>query len=212
MKEEVEKVLSDETYTTNEEKVNAITASLATLVFPKDKFNDVNEKLKASESNYATLQTEFEDFKKSKMTEDEKVKAMQEQFENDVRANAITKSDLAVKGLLLDNGIQISDEDEELKETLSNIVSEDYEKSIKLANSFISILKKTQDTTQKQTVTDLLNGTPKPIGGTDANPNVSKVDELNKQLEEAIKNKDQILQTQLRREIFAENKKQVNKI
>ena len=55
MKEEIEKVLSDETLTTNEAKVDAIAKSLATLMIPKDKYNDLNAKYKAVESNYTTL-------------------------------------------------------------------------------------------------------------------------------------------------------------
>ena len=136
----IENVLSDETYTTNEERVEAIKKGLATLVIPKDKYNDLSAKLKTTESNYTTLQTEFNDFKISKMTDDEKREAELKQLELDKKANAISRSELAVKGLLLDNGIKVTDEDVELKETLANIVSEDLDKSIKLANSFISLL------------------------------------------------------------------------
>ena len=140
MNEVIENVLSDETYTTNEERVEAIKKGLATLVIPKDKYNDLSAKLKTTESNYSTLQTEFNDFKISKMTDDEKREAELKQLEIDKKANAISRSELAVKGLLLDNGIKVTDEDVELKETLANIVSEDLDKSIKLANSFISLL------------------------------------------------------------------------
>ena len=89
MKEEIEKVLSDETLTTNEAKVDAIAKSLATLMIPKDKYNDLNTKLKTTESNYATLQNEFDDFKKSKMTDDEKREAELKQLEIDKKANEI---------------------------------------------------------------------------------------------------------------------------
>lgn len=83
MKEEIEKVLSDETLTTNEERVDAIAKSLATLMIPKDKYNDLNTKYKAVESNYTTLSTEYDDFKKSKMTDDEKREAELKQLEVD---------------------------------------------------------------------------------------------------------------------------------
>ena len=136
MKEEIEKVLSDETLTTNEERVDAIAKSLATLMIPKDKYNDLNAKYKTVESNYSTLSTEYDDFKKSKMTDDEKREAELKQLEVDKKANALKTSELAVKGLFLDNGIKITDEDTELKETLQNIISEDCDKSVKLANNF----------------------------------------------------------------------------
>ena len=186
MKEEIEKVLSDETLTTNEEKVDAIAKSLATLMIPKDKYNDLNTKYKAVESNYNTLSTEFDDFKKSKMTDDEKREAELKQLEVDKK----------------NNGIKITDEDTELKETLQNIISEDCDKSVKLANNFITLLNKTKEQTKNQTTTELLNGTPKPVGGTQSSNPVDKVAELKKELDEAIKNKDFLKQTQLTTQIF----------
>ena len=208
MNEVIENVLSDETYTTNEERVEAIKKGLATLVIPKDKYNDLSAKLKTTESNYSTLQTEFNDFKISKMTDDEKREAELKQLEIDKKANAISRSELAVKGLLLDNGIKVTDEDVELKETLANIVSEDLDKSIKLANSFISLLNKTKDQTAKETTTQLLNDTPKPIGGSDSSSSVSKVEQLQKELQQAIKDKDVMKQTTIMTQIFQEQQKQ----
>lgn len=207
MNEIIENVLNDENYTTNEERVEAIKKGLATLVIPKDKYNDVSNRLKTTETNLANLQTEYDGFKLSKMTDDEKIENEKKQLELGKKANALKASELGVKGLLLDNGIKVSDEDVELKETLQNIISEDYDKSIKLANSFISLLNKTKDQTAKETTTQLLNGTPKPIGGVDSSSNVSKVEELQKQLAVAIENKDVLLQTRLTTQIFQEQKK-----
>ena len=208
MNEVIENVLSDETYTTNEEKVEAIKKGLATLVIPKDKYNDLSTRLRTTESNLSTLQSEYDDFKKSKMTDDEKLEAERKQFEIDKKNNAIEKSSLAVEKLLLKNGIEIKEEDTELKETLDTIVSEDYDKSIKLANSFISLLNKTKDKTEKETTTKLLNDTPKPIGGVDSSSSISKSEQLQKELEEAIKNKDVIKQVSLTTQIFQEQQKQ----
>lgn len=208
MEEAIERVLSDETYTTNEERVEAIKKELATLVIPKDKFNDLNSKFKTTESNLSAISKEFEDFKKSKMTDDEKREAELKQFEADKKANAVEKSSLAVQKLLLKNGIEIKDEDTELKDTLNTIVSEDYDKSIKLAQSFISLLNKTKDETEKATTTKLLNDTPKPIGGTDSSSTVSKIDDLNNQLKKAIENKNSVDQVRLMREIQEEQAKQ----
>ena len=207
MKEAIEQVLSNETYTTNEEKVDAITKELAKLVIPKDKYNELSNRLQKTEGDLTSLKTEYDDFKKSKMTEDEKKEAEKQKFEEMKKANAIEKSDLAVQKLLLKNGIEIKDDDVELKETLSTIVSEDYDKSIKLANGFISLINKTKDTTAKETTTKLLGNTPAPVGGTSSSSSLSKVEILNQQLQEAIKNKDPLLQTQLMTQIFQEQQK-----
>lgn len=202
MKEEIEKVLSDETLTTNEERVDAIAKSLATLMIPKDKYNDLNAKFKTVESNYTTLSTEYDDFKKSKMTDDEKREAELKQLEVDKKVNALKTSELAVKSLFLDNGIKIEDTDTELKETLQNIISEDCDKSVKLANNFITLLNKTKEQTKNETTTELLNGTPKPVGGTQSSNPVDKVTELKAELEKAIENKDVLKQAQLTTQIF----------
>lgn len=207
MNEVIESVLSDETYTTNEERVEAIKKGLAPLVIPKDKYNDVSNRLKTTESNFATLQTEYDAFKLSKMSDDERIEAERQQFELDKKANAITKSELAVEKLLLKNGIEITEEDTELKETLQNIVSEDIDKSIKLANSFISLLNKTKEQTVKETTTQLLNDTPKPIGGVDSSSSISQIEQLRNELSKAIENKDVMLQTQLMTQIFQEQQK-----
>lgn len=207
MNEVIENVLSDETYVTNEEKVEAIKKGLATLVIPKDKYNELSTRLKTSETNYSTLQNEYNDYKKSKMTEEELNQAKENEFAEKVKQNNIKASELAVKGLLLDNGIKVTDEDTELKETLQNIISEDMEKSIKLTNSFISLLNKTKTNTEKETTTKLLKDTPKPIGGVDSSSNVSKIESLQKELQQAIKDKDVIKQTRLMTQIFQEQNK-----
>ena len=207
MKEAIEKVLSDETYTTNEERVDALSKELAKIVIPKDKYNDLSNRLKNTENEYSSLQTEYDDFKKSKMTDDEKRASEQQEFENQKKLNAIERSKLGVQMLLLKNGIEVKDDDTELQETLTNIVSEDYDKSIKLATSFINIMNKTKDQAAKETTTKLLNDTPTPIGGLDSSSSLSKVDMLKKELEQAVKNKDALKQTELITQIYQEEHK-----
>ena len=207
MKEAIEQVLSNETYTTNEERVDALSKELAKLVIPKDKYNDLSNRLKNTESEYSTLQNEYDNFKKSKMTDDEKRASEKQEFENQKKLNAIERSKLGVQMLLLKNGIEVKDEDAELQETLTNIVSEDYDKSIKLATSFINIMNKTKDQAAKETTTKLLNDTPAPIGGLDSSSSLSKVDMLKKELEQAVKDKDALKQTELITQIYQEEHK-----
>lgn len=207
MREEIERVLNDETLTTTEERVSAITKSLATLVIPKDKYNDLNSKLKLSESNYSNLETEFNEYKQSKMTDDEKRESEYKKIDELKKANAIEKSKLAVKNLLFDNGIQIDKDDTDLNETLQNIISEDYDKTIKLANNFIALLNKTKEVTKKETVTDLLNDTPKPVVNTQ-NSSVSNIDSYKNELKKAVENQDILAQVKYTRLIQEEEMKQ----
>ena len=62
--------------------------------------------------------------------------------------------------------------------------------------------------TKNETTTELLNNTPKPIGGVDSSSSVSRIDELNSQLKKAIEEKNVVLQTRLMSEIFQEQNKQ----
>ena len=112
------------------------------MVIQKDKYKDLNSKLKIIESNYSNLENEFIEFKKTKMTDDEKKAEELKQFEIDKRNYAITKSELPAKNLLFDNGIRIDKDDFEMNETLQNIMREDYDKTIKLATNFITLINK----------------------------------------------------------------------
>lgn len=210
MKEEIAKLLNDDNFNSLENvdaKVDAITSALGPLVFPKDKFNSLNNEYKNLETKYATLEQDFENFKQSKMTNDEKAKAEKEKFEADKKAVALDNSRLAVKELFLDNGIKISDDTPEYKDLLNNIVSENKEKSISLAQQFINVLGKTKEQASKETTVDLLNNTPKPILG-ESTP-VDKISEYQKQLDEAIKVKDQVQIATITRLIQEEKQKQI---
>lgn len=207
MKNAIEQVLNDESYATTEERVDAIAKELAKLVIPKDKYNDLSNRLNKTESDYNSLQVDYDNLKKANMTDQEKLEEDRKEIEASKLSNAREKSELAVQKLLLKNGIEINDEDTEMKETLNNIVSEDYDKSIKLATSFINILNKTKDTTEEETTNKLLNDTPKPVGGTGAASTISNVDLLKQQLDKAIEDKDTVLQTQLITQIYQEQQK-----
>lgn len=205
MKEQIENVLNDDTIS-QENKAEEIQKVLGPLFIPKNKFNDVNNELKNVKSQYSNLNTEFEDFKKSKMTEEEKQASYLQEIENQKKENAIMKSKLGVKELFINNGFKINENDSELNETLENIVSEDYDKSIKLATNFLNILSKTKENTEKETTTNLLNKTPKPNYGGEIN--ISNIDLYNEKLNEAIKNKDSIAQATYSRLIYEERNKQ----
>lgn len=206
MNEVIENVLSDETYVTNEEKVEAIKKGLATLVIPKDKYNDLSTRLKTSESNYSTLQNEFNDYKKSKMTEDELKQAEIEEFNKAKAEVAKSESKYAVKDLFEEKGISL--EKEKMDKILSDIVTDNKEQTLAVANTIASVLLETAEQTKKQTTIDLLNDTPKPVVGNPNNGQGSTVDALQAKLDEAITNKDVVAQATYTRLIQEEKAKQ----
>lgn len=188
MNDVIENVLNDETLTTNEERVEAIKKGLAPLVIPKDKYNDLSAKLKTTESNYSTLNDEYEEFKKSKMTEDEKKQAEIEEFNSRKLEVAKSESKYAIKDLFEEKGIKL--EKEKMDKILNDIVTDNKEQTLAIANTIASVLLETAEQTKKQTTVDLLNGTPKPIVGNPNNNNASNLDTYKAKLEEAIKNND----------------------
>lgn len=208
MIEEITNVLNDESLTTIEERVSKISGIIGTNTIPKEKYDNLNTQFKEEKGKVSALASEFEDFKKSKMTEDEKAQADIEALNSEKKQVAIERSSLAVEKILLQNGIEITEDNADLKNTLNNIISEDMDKSVALANSFVALIKQTKDTTEKETKTNILKDTPTPIVGTQ--PSISEVDELEKQLKEAIARRDQVAQISLSRQLQEARAKQTN--
>lgn len=204
MNEMIENVLSNEAYTTNEERVEAIKQGLVPLVVPKDKYNDLSTRLKNTETSLSTLQTEYNDFKKSKMTEDELRESEKAELETREQGIALKESEYAVRDLFESNKIPR----EKYEKTLGKIVTSDKNKSVEIAQTFIELLSQTADETKKQTVTDLLNGTPKPTVSTPNSGTVSNLDSYRQKYDEAVKNGDFLAQTQYMRLMQEEQMKQ----
>lgn len=204
MNEMIENVLSNEAYTTNEERVEALKQGLATLVIPKDKYNDLSTKLKNTETSLSTLQTEYDDFKKSKMTEDELREAERTELEAKQKNIALKESEYAVRDLFTNADIS----KEKYEKILSKVVTSDKDRSVEIAQTFIDLLSETADETKKQTVTNLLNDTPKPTVSTPNSKIVSNYDSYKAKYDEAVKNGDFLAQTQYMRLMQEEQMKQ----
>ena len=200
MNEVIENVLSDETYTTNEERVEAIKQGLATLVIPKDKYNDVATKLKNTETSLNSLQTEYDDFKKSKMTDDELRESEKKQLEERKNQLALKESEYAVRDLFESNNVPKS----KYEKVLKKVVTSNKDKSVEIAQTFIELLSETAEKKKKQTVTDLLNDTPKPTVSTPNSGTVSNLDSYKQKYDEAVKSGDFLSQTQYMRLIQEE--------
>lgn len=204
MNEMIENVLSNETYTTNEERAEALRQGLATLVIPKDKYNDLSAKLKNTETNLSALQTEYNDFRKATMTEDELRESEKAELEEREQGVALKESEYAVRDLFESNEIP----KKEYEKILKKFVTLDKDKSIEIAQTIIELLNETADKTKKQTVTDLLNDTPKPTVSTPNSGTVSNLDSYKQKYDEAVKNGDFLEQAQYMRLIQEEQIKQ----
>lgn len=205
-KEELVKILGNEELKSNEEKVDAINKLLAESTIPKDKFNDTSAKLKEAEEKLNSMTNDFEEFKKSKMTDEEKKNAEREDMQNQLLKYQLDLNRLEVEKIFESNGLT----QEDYKDIEGNIIGKDRETSIASANAFVNILKAKSERVAQATKEELLKDTPSPVGGTGGAKSVSKLDELQLAYSDALKSKDTVAQAKLIREIQQEQKNQSN--
>lgn len=207
-KEELVKILGNEELKSDEERVNAINKLLAESTIPKDKFNETSSKLKEAEERLTSMSNEFEEFKKSKMTDEEKKNAEKESMQNQLLKYQLDLNRLEVEKIFESNGLT----QEDYKDIEANIIGKDRETSIASANAFVNILKANSEKVAQKTKQDLLKDTPAPVGGTGGSKTVSNLEELQNAYSVALKNKDVIEQAKLLRQIQEEQIKNQSNI
>lgn len=205
MKEELAKLYQSEEFVNADEegKVEMTTKVLGPLTIPKDVYNELNDRYKSSETKIQSITKEYDDFRKSKMTDDEKLQAERESFKRSQEELAIKSNRLDVMRKLEKAGLT----EEDYLDQLDLIVSSDADKSMKLADFLVNTIKNNSEKVKQQTQIDLLNDTPKPVVG-NAEVVTSAIDALKAEYDEALKNKDVVAQAKLTRLIQEEEKKQ----
>ena len=207
-KEELVKILGNEELKTDEDKVNAINKLLAESTIPKDKFNDTSAKLKEAEEKINSITNDFEEFIKSKMTDEEKKNAEKESMQNQLLKYQLDLNRLEVEKIFESNGLT----QEDYKDIEANIIGKDRETSIASANAFVNILKTRSEKVAQATKEELLKQTPTPVGGTGGTQTVSNLEELQNAYSNALKEKDVVAQAKLLREIQQEQAKSQSNI
>jgi hypothetical protein len=199
MKEEMLKVLNDESLTTNEARVDAIAKAVATLVIPKDKFNEESAKRKKAEEDLANLSAKItQEPPKEEPKQDERVVGL----ENEIKNLRIESNRAKVEKIFSQAGLEEND----YKEDLDQMDLSDETRALAYANSVVKLLNANAEKVKKATQADLLNDTPKPVvGGSSAS--TATMDKLVKEYGEAIKSKDQVAQARLMRQIQEERAK-----
>lgn len=184
MNEVLLEVLNNETYATNEERAKAIQTALATLVIPKDKFNEQSKRLQNIEAektnlqtNFTELENKFNDLRKQNMSAEERNKEELEQLKKDKETVAKQLSEIAVEKVLTKHGVN-SDTygEDEYKNLVNDLIADNVENSTTKATNFINILKKQKEYVEKETTSNLLKKTPRPNGGGEDDKPVTKED------------------------------------
>ena len=177
MNEAIMEVLNNESLDTNESRAEALKKALATLVVPKDKFNDLSKRLQNVEAeknvlqtNNSDLQSKYDELRTKNMTADEKAKEELEQLKKDKEMVARQLSEIAVEKILAQNNISIENYgEEEYKNLVNDLISDTVDNSSIKANNFIKIFNKQKEIVEKETTSNLLKNTPAPNTGTDDN-------------------------------------------
>lgn len=207
-KEELVRILGSEEFKTDEDRANAINKALAESTIPKDKFNDTSAKLKEAEEKLNSMSNDFEEFKKSKMTDEEKKNAERESMQNQLLKYQLDLNRLEVEKIFESNGLT----QEDYKDIEANIIGKDRETSIASATAFVNILKAKSEKVAQATKEELLKQTPTPVGGTGGEKTVSNLEELQSAYAEALKTKDSFAQAKLLRQIQEEQIKNQSNI
>lgn len=168
MKEKIKEILSEFELENVDSIVDNIAKEVALLTVPKNKYNDLSDRLKSVQTEKETVESELEDLKNKNLSEDERRTKEQADFEKKTKQLSIELNKVKAKEIFKDANI----EEEKINELLEKVVSEDEKSTLSLANSFAEILKNKVDETQKQTETNLLENTPKP--SVKAQPNEPK--------------------------------------
>lgn len=166
MDEELKKII-DDADTSNEDKITAIKNFVGNSYVPREKYNSLKEN---DTKAYSTLKSEFDAYKQSKMTDEEKLEAeKQEQLNKITEANQKIAT-LSAEKVFSGAGLK----PEEYQDFLGNVSTMSQDEATSFATKLTTlIVNKKQETAQKVT-TDIMQGTPTPT----VNSQVSSQSEL----------------------------------
>lgn len=192
MDEEIKSVLEDETLD-NDAKIEKIKGSIGNSYVPRDK---LNTRVKEESDKYDALKKEYEDFKKSKMTDEEKANAEKIENENKIREANKTISRLYAENIF--KGSNLSEED--YKPFIEDISLMDAEKAKEFATNIANLISGQKQKTTQDIKNNITAGTPTPNVGEPPKGNVKR-EEIEKNLIEARKNGDRTSEVRYLREL-----------
>ena len=154
---------------------------------PTAKYNAEKANTKAQTDALNALKIEFDAFKQSKMTDDEK-KLEQEK----IKEENYQKQNLMISRMYVENTFaKAGFKEEDYKGILDSIVQEDPEKTKGLAETICSSMLKQKQDIEKAVTDKIVKGTKTPPAGNDNDAGSdSEIDKYSKLLEEATKKND----------------------
>lgn len=154
---------------------------------PTTKYNAEKANTKTQQEALNALQAEYDAFKESKMTDDEKVKEQAKKMQEQYQKANLTISKMYAENTFAKAGIK----EDDYKEILGNIVTEDPEKTKGLAEIICNAMLKQKSDVEKSFKEKITKGTPTPPAGNDNDSGKdSKIENIRKMFDEAQKRQD----------------------
>lgn len=186
MEEELKEILGEDT-----EKIEAIKKIVGEKFVPTgvltERLNKEKENSKKFQEANVQLQKEYDDFKLSKMTEEEQAKELKKRADEENQKTKKRLNEYIARTIFSQNNIS----KEDYEGLLETIISTDEERTKAVAESICTIINKTKNDNMNQIKKQVINNTPKPEGGNDnSNGITSKLEMYEKNLADAQKAHD----------------------
>ena len=204
MEEELGSILENAELT-NEAKQEAIKAFIGKSFVSNEQYSKIKTQQTEQNEAYKALKAEFDTFKESKMSDEEKQaeasKKMQEQYQ---------KANLTISKMYAENTFaKAGFKEDDYKDILDNIVSEDTDKTKGLAETICATMLKQKADIEKAVKDKIIKGqTPPPAGNDNDQGSGNEIDNLQRLYQEAVKSKDFIKMTKYTRMIQEAKMKQ----
>lgn len=188
--EELNQILSNQELD-DAAKAEAIKTLVGENFVPTKKYNSEKQNTKTQQEAYNSLKKEFDEFKASKMTDEEKkaeeAKQMQEQYQ---------KANLTISKMYAENTFaKAGFKEEDYVGILNSIVTEDPDKTKGLAETICKSMLKQREDIEKAVKEKIIKGTQTPpAGNNDDAGNESKLDQYKRLFAEAQKTNDMVKQ------------------
>ncbi len=167
---------------TNEAKQEAIKALVGKNFVSNEQYNKANAKTKAQTEAYNSLKTEYDAFKESKMSDEEKQAEIAKIQAEENKKMKLQLNEMTARNIFSEAGFSKEDYDDLLK----NIVQEDAEKTKNLAQTICNTMTKQKADIEKAVKDKIIkNQTPPPAGNDNNSGSGNELENYKKLFEEA---------------------------
>lgn len=198
MDEELKKIIDNEE-ASNEDKITAIKNFVGNSYVPREKYNSLKEN---NTTTYNALKDEYENFKKSKMTDEEKAEAEKAEYANKLAEQNKQIAKLSAENVFKGAGLQ----PEDYQDFMGNITQMDVDGAVSFAKSLTNLISNQKQATANSVAKEIMQGTPTPK--IDTSTPTSEIDTLKANLANARQSGDRL---EIARSLVALNEYQQNK-